>query len=763
MITDDEYLSLGTSILPDSTRLLNLDKMPSIEDGLQEIPDITPKDLVGLFYSSGTTGKPKGVPRDHATILHRAWIDSKDLVIRSSDKFIQLRQFAFSASLADAMNALLNGCTLVIYDLRTQGLESLGKTLLDKHISIFRPPIELFRHFLANLTPGFYFPEIRCLVMTGAVLYRKDLELARRFFRPDTMVIHHLSSSETGVLCRSIFQLKKNLGGEIIPVGYPVEGKEILLLDETHKPVREGQIGEIAVRTSYRFGSYWHQPELTAQKIIEDPENPGQEIYLSGDHGRIRADGQLEFLGRKDNRVKIRGYSVDLTATETVLMSLEGIQSVVATAVPNENGEIYLTAYYTTQTNRALPVKNLRQQLGQSLPDYMLPTRFIHLSQFPLTESGKVNRKGLPSPEDKTTSYPGSDLPSNNDKTVVDLYRIWMKILQVNQINQDDDFFSMGGTSLTALRLSDEISRVFRIPFTPEEVFHLPTILQQAAYINTDQRLAVHQCLVPISTGGGRPAIFCVSPTIIDIYTYKHLAQYLDSDQPFYALYASHGLALDGSIISIREEIDQFIREIWKVYPNGPYILAGYSGGGKVAVEMAYHVRQAGGSVASIILMDAFAPGYPRLLTWIHPRLYSILRVLRRIGSYIWKFRILDRRGKLDLLLSKNHPLGPRFDNWVRNRYREMNKPVKASMKSSQSDDMRNDYCHLDQYQGKVTLLRAQKGLLGVQPDSSLGWSKYIKNNLEIIGIPGDHEAILFGPRAEKVARIIQHSIDQHR
>jgi surfactin family lipopeptide synthetase A len=760
IVTDKGFLAPAKKITPRHTAILNLDEMPTSPDVDFKNITIQSTDIAGVFYSSGSTGKPKGVPRDHAKILHRAWIDSKDEAITARDHFIQLRQHAFSGALPETMNALLNGGFVVMYNLQSRGIQALAGVLLTEGITNLRPPIELLRYLISSLPKNSFFPDMRCLILVGDVIFRHDIERFKPFFKKSTLLFNDLSSSETGLLCRKRFNFSTRLDEEMIPVGHPVEDKEVIILDDRMKKLPNGHTGQIAVRMKMEFKGYWNLPELSANKIIADAEHPGQKIYLSGDLGKFRDDGQLLYMGRLDHRVKILEYSVELSAIESAIVALGNVRSVAVTALAAKSGEKYLVAYYTTQGSEAIPASAIRQKLAQTLPGYMIPSYFIHMDQFPLTGSGKLKYGDLPKPQDVLSKRKTTNAPPHN-AIEQKLVRIWKKRLQVKQIGINDDFFSIGGSSLSALSLSDAITQEYQIPFTPEDIFLFPTIAQQATYILGGEKQYLTQSLVPIAARGKRRPLFCISPTIIDIYTYKHLAEYLDADQPFYALYARRGLALDGSVISIIDEITHFINEIREVQPRGPYRLAGYSGGGKVAVEMAYQLQQAGESVSLIIMLDAFAPGYPQLLPWIPPRLYYILRVMRRVGGYLWKLWILDWKGKRDLFLSRQKPFGPRFDNWIKDRYREMNRPVKSKLIDPATEMKRKDFSHLDQYQGKTLLLRAKNSLWGVRNDPSLGWGRWIKMGLEIISIPGDHEAILFGPRAKKVAGIIQDHLNQ--
>jgi acyl-coenzyme A synthetase/AMP-(fatty) acid ligase len=228
-------------------------------------------------------------------------------------------------------------------------------------------------------------------------LYRRDAEHFQQIFPKHTEQSQHLSTSETLMLTEVRISAQTKFDSEIVPGGWPVQDKEILLWDEENRSVAAGEIGQIVVRSRY-LAAYWRQPVLSAAKFRPDPAGEDGRIYLSGDLGRWRPDGMLEHLGRKDNMVKVRGYTVQLEAVESALRELPGVRDAACAVQSSRSGEQSLVAYLVPNVQPALTMAEMRQGLATMLPNYMIPTAMMTLAALPQTAAGKINRKPLQAP-----------------------------------------------------------------------------------------------------------------------------------------------------------------------------------------------------------------------------------------------------------------------------------------------------------------------------------------------------------------------------
>jgi aspartate racemase len=471
-------------------------------------------------------------------------------------------------------------------------------------------------------------------------------------------------------------------------------------------------------------------------------------------------DGRIVFQGRMDHQAKIRGFRIDPGEIESALHTYPGIKDAVVVAKKDIREDMHLCAYLIPQDGVTLEKEDIMDFLAKRIPDYMLPAFYHSLEAFPLTSSGKIDRGALPEPSyDANRDLTAYQAPNTHlEKQLVE---IWEDTLGITHIGIDDNFFDLGGHSLSALRMVNQIREKTGSEIPLETIFQAPTIKGQARYITNTGLKEKWSPLVIIQPKGDRIPFFCISPSVIDVVTYRNLAKHIHSDQPFYALYVRKDMPPRALSEDEGDVIDGFINAIQKIQPHGPYLLGGYSAGGKLAIEMARRLSIIGEKVNLVVLFDSFAPGYPRLLPFISPRMFKALRVLRRVESYFWKFWILDWQGKRDLASTRRGSLVKRLKIWFSNRYRELKRPIPPDPFGRLAASEVNKSQLTQPYNGDITLIRASQGLLGVHPDHSLGWEKWCLGKLQVITTPGDHEAILFGPRLPVVAGILQSCLDE--
>jgi len=274
-------------------------------------------------------------------------------------------------------------------------------------------------------------------------------------------------------------------------VGYPVPGKTILLLDDNGQEVECGQVGEIAVKTRYLASGYWRMPELTRAKFLPDPNGGSERIYLTGDLGQSLPDGFMIHRGRKDFQVKIRGYRIEISEIETALLGHPKVKDVGVVAWDQEPGEKYLVAYVAPHDDVAPTIDELHNFLKAKLADYMMPSAFMFLRSLPLT-NGKLDRTALPRPDHKRPHF---DLPyaPPQDHVETKLVQIWEEILDVRPIGIRDNFFDLGGHSLTASRVISRVIQMFQLELPIKALFDSPTVAEMASVIAANQANPVSQ------------------------------------------------------------------------------------------------------------------------------------------------------------------------------------------------------------------------------------------------------------------------------
>jgi amino acid adenylation domain-containing protein len=449
---------------------------PGIEPG--------PDALACILYTSGSTGLPKGIMHSHRSILHHIRSHSQTFSLCENDRQALLLSYGFAASVSEIFGALLNGASLSLNYVRKTGLENLAKWLMEERITAFKLPISLFRMFLTLMKEGHDFPDLRLIVLGGDTLFRKDVELFRRFFPEKTILVNRLTSTEAFTVSRLIIDGGYELSERLVPVGYADEDKEISIIDDAGCPAETGQIGEIVVTSRYLSPGYWKLPEENSQRFTFNIDRLGRSVYRTGDLGRLRQDGVLEYFGRKDSQVKVRGYRVELSAVEAALNALDAIKSsaVKVHESGRRQGGSKLVAYLVPAGHPPPSSVSLRRSLAETLPDYMIPGNFVVLDKIPLTPTGKVDRLSLPSPA-KLRPLLGSSYVEPRTQAEKEIAAIWSEALDVEKIGAADNFFDLGGDSLALFWVHIHLRDIFALDISMTNLFQYPTVTSLARFI----------------------------------------------------------------------------------------------------------------------------------------------------------------------------------------------------------------------------------------------------------------------------------------
>jgi acyl carrier protein len=318
--------------------------------------------------------------------------------------------------------------------------------------------------------------------LSGAPITRQDFDLYKQNFSPATLLRIGMGSTEAGRICSAVLDQTFCFPNEGTAAGYPCPDKKILLLNDNGQEVGPNEVGEIAVKGRGLALGYWQKPELTSTKFASDPSGKGDLVYLTGDLGRMLPDGFLIHLGRKDLMVKIRGYRVELGEIERVLLSHPKVKEVAVATWDRDSGEKCLVAYVVSRDDAKTTTSELYDFLRGKLPDYMMPSTFVFLRSLPLN-NGKLDRAALPLPDHIRPQLPEPYVPpkSENEQKLV---QIWEEVLDVRPIGTDDNFFDLGGHSLSATRVVSQVIKHFQLELPIEALFQSPTVAEMAVVIN---------------------------------------------------------------------------------------------------------------------------------------------------------------------------------------------------------------------------------------------------------------------------------------
>lgn len=603
LVTDNKNFTTACNLPQHLGHLINVDEIDANGSSENLGLSISPDTLAYILYTSGSTGQPKGVTHNHRNVIHNAMRYGTGCNIQEEDRITLLASLGTGQGTPTAFSALLNGATLYAFNIREEGIASLAEWLMMEEITVYISAPTVFRHFVATLTGKERFPHLRMIRLGAEQIRISDVDLYKRYFAPHCIFGVFLSSTETGNFSQYFIHKDTDITGKIVPVGYAVQDMEILLLDETGQEVSENQPGEIAVRSRYLSPGYWRNSDLTRAVFILDPAENDKKTYRTGDLGRMRPDGCLEHLGRKDFRVKIRGFSIELEEIEAALRTSPVVRETIVDVKKDESQDDRLIAYIVPTRGQTPTVSEIRNYLKEKLPDYAMPSAFVFLEALPLTPTGKLDRRALPNPGQ---SRPGLDkaFVAPQDPMELQLTKIWEKILGIQPIGVKDNFFDLGGDSLRAVQLITQIERLFGKPTSPAILFRSPTIAQLASILREGKWAASWSSLVPVQTGGSKPPFFWIHGD----NTTALLPHYLGPDQPLYGLEHQSQDGKPARYTQIETIAAHYLEEIRVVQPQGPYFLGGYSFGGIVAFEAAQQLTKQGEEVAFLFLLDSHFP-----------------------------------------------------------------------------------------------------------------------------------------------------------
>jgi amino acid adenylation domain-containing protein len=484
LITDNENLYLAVEYAHDRCGFVNINELDSgFSIDNPRLP-ITPDRFTFLIYTSGSTGQPKGVIQNHRNLLHDSLLYCNGLHICADDRIALLYSCSASQGLKITFAALLNGAAVYPFNLRQKGVADFAVWLNQEEITIYFSVPIVFRHFVSTITGQEKFPHLRIIQLGSDLVTPRELEEYQKHFSADTILIIRLGATETGTLRRMYFNLESPLEETKNAVGYATEDADISLLDEEGEEEKCGAIGEIVVKSRYISPGYWRRPDLTREKFFSDPDGGDKRIYYTGDLGRLRSDGLLYHLGRKDFQLSIRGHRVEAGEVEAVLLAQDNVKEALVATRKAATGadDDHLIAYIVPFEKHFPSTPVLRRAAREKLPAFMVPSDFVFLESLPVTPNGKVDRLALPAPDN---ARPELDVAYVAPQSNIEehLAKIWAEVLSIEQVGIHDNFFDLGGHSLAASRVISRAIQTFRLELPVNALFDAPTVARMAVIV----------------------------------------------------------------------------------------------------------------------------------------------------------------------------------------------------------------------------------------------------------------------------------------
>lgn len=461
-----------------------------------------------VIYTSGSTGKPKGVVISHLSLLNHNKCAQKIYKINSNDNVLQLSTANFDISVEEIFPTLISGATLIIYPYK-EGLsiKLFQQTIKEKKITLVNLPTAFWHTWSSelNIDSIEHLKSLRLVVVGGEQPNTKVLSYWNSLVGENIKWINTYGPTE-GTIISSQWEFSPSADSipEIIPIGIPIDNCQIYITDHYLNPLPMGMTGELLLAGVNLAICYLNYPELTAEKFIPNPfsNRPGDRLYRTGDLAKLKKDGTIEYVGRIDQQIKIRGYRVELGEVEANLMVHKNVKQVIVIN-QNMNETPVLIAFIITVNNEKMDVQEFKSYLSKKLPDYMIPHQFVLLDKFPVNSNGKINKKILYEYKVNKTNNIVSISPETQIEK--EIHTIWQQTLNNNSIGLEDNFFDLGGHSLLILKIHKQIEEKFNINIPVVFLFQYPTIKSLANKISTHNKNPIS--IIEINTNAKKQRI----------------------------------------------------------------------------------------------------------------------------------------------------------------------------------------------------------------------------------------------------------------
>ena len=723
------------------------------------VNDAGPDNLAYVIYTSGSTGQPKGAMNAHRGIVNRLMWMQEAYRLTAEDRVLQKTPISFDVSVWELFWPLLYGARLVIA--RPGGHQD--------------PAYLADAIALHGVTIAHFVPSMLSLFLEGADLDRcgslRDTMCSGEALSADVVNaflrrlphcrLHNLYGPTEAAVDVTSWQCEPLPAGALVPIGRPIANIRLYILDAQRQLSPLGTPGELYIGGVGVGRGYLNRAQLTRERFSDNPFVAGDRLYRTGDLVRYRDDGNIEFLGRLDHQVKLRGLRIELGEIEVALRECAGVQDAAVIVREDSPGDQRLTAYYVAP--EATAAAELRTRLAARLPDYMVPGVFVRLQALPLNPNGKLDRAALPQPGHGAAAAAAQ--PQRLDDIESRLAVLWREVLHCTDVSRTASFFELGGHSLLAARLLGRIEAEFGRRLTLAALFKSPTIADQAAVLRQrENREYEFRQVVKLQANGSKPGIIAVHNT----GSFYGLCKRLGPEQPFTSLQLFDPSLPDQKLPQTVEEIAAgYVQLIRRVQPVGPYVLAGWCIAGVLAYEVARQLQVSGEEVSALLLMDTWAPGYLKRL----PRWRA------ELTEYFYRWKLVQR--EWHAVRTGTLPLRQFISNRViyqrLRRFLRVTAPAQQAAATSGNRalaDVRYDRWLLDYLGGlvhryeahrvplRVVLFRASLEPRGFLLDQDMGWKELAGRGVSKLMVTGDHFSMFQSPGVDSMAAEIANVID---
>ncbi|MCK4563775.1 MAG: AMP-binding protein, partial [Verrucomicrobia bacterium] len=565
-----------------------------------------------IIFTSGSTGRPKGIAMPHRALSNLIEWQMERQSFKPGARVLQYTSISFDVSFQEIVTTLASGGTLFLIDNDDRkDPRILLRHLIDQQIErLFLPYVAMRSIIEAAHAVGLYPDSLKETITAGEQLRIDDA--VRSFFSkiPEATLDNQYGPAETHVITAHLLEGDPSVWPELPPIGTSLKNTDAYILDADMQPVEVGETGELFLAGRNLAHGYFKREDLTSEVFIPNPfDLPGREtLYKTGDLASCNPDGSINFLGRRDHQIKIRGHRIEPGEINNAVSGFQGIGHCLTHAVGASGSVQQLASYYTAEAGQSISGEELRRHLAQKLPAYMVPAFLIELAEIPYTPSGKVDLKALPKPSIESSRYAEEEYRYETETETV-LAKVWSELLGLGDIPRTADFFELGGDSLRAVTLFLKIQQKFGKDLPLASLAQAPTVAQLARLIEEKSAgpgFGSYRSLQMLQRGDdGVAPLFLIHGGAGNVLIFNAFARNLDPQQPVYAFQWAGWDGMRGER-SIPEMARAYKKELLRFRPSGPYRIGGNCIGGLIAIELANLLRRDGMQVEEpLIVWDA--------------------------------------------------------------------------------------------------------------------------------------------------------------
>ena len=617
-------------------------------------PDDRDDQLAYVIYTSGTTGTPKGVMIEHGPLFNHCRAVARLYQLAPTDRVLQFASLNFDVAAEEMFPTWASGATVVMWPFAS-GLAPIRNFVhfIDaSRITVLNLPAPYWHEWVEEIDRVGVPASVRLVVVGSDVVLGEKAAAWQNYTGGRVRLVNAYGLSEATITAATYEVPRAPEARGAVPIGRPIANVTAYVLDEQRRPVPPRRAGELYLGGVCLARGYLHRPDQDQAKFCPDPfaPAPGARIYRTGDQVRRLADGNLQFLGRRDDQIKVRGFRVEIGEIEALLRCHPRIRSVAVIARPDAAANTRLAAYVVGRDGPP-PARELRSYLRAHLPEYMVPQLFVALRRLPVTAGGKLDRGRLALLRSSRSNLESDYLAPRGELEAM-LARIWETELETAPIGVREDFFELGGNSLLLVRVAAQIEQRLNINLALSALLQARTIETLARLVASKRQARPGALICPGRVQGARAPLFCHGGS-------DGLARLLGADQPVYWL-DPHGMNGGHIPNTVEEMAAEYLDELSLIQPRGPYFLLGYSFGGLVMIELARLLIARSEEVALLVLVDPSAP--PDLEA--APALPGQRRI---VATQAHAARLRRwRRALLDCFCRTTLALGGRVPPWLR-------------------------------------------------------------------------------------------------